>query len=402
MTLHRVLVAGASLAGLAAVEALRRGGCDAEITVVGEEHWLPYDRPPLSKDLLCSGPGEHPPYLREESAYSRLNVNWIIGRRCTSLDRLARTVTLDDGSKHSYDVLLIATGARARTLPELDGREGVHALRTYADLRRLHAGLTGVKSVAIVGGGFIGCEVASSLRQRGFDVTLVDMLPTLLAGPLGVKVGEFVTRLHREHGVRVMCGSAVVEYTGGQRIEMIRLADGHTIDADLVVLGLGAIPNTEWLTGSGIRIDDGVVCDPYGRTADPRIFAAGDVARVDAIPYGGPVRIEHWTNASLQGAAVGANMIAAPGHLRATVGLPYFWSEQYGSRLQYVGLHRRGDQVEIGASAIDDGVPLAVYHRDGIITAAASLGHPRLLQRLRLALGKPVETQCPSLIPVPW
>lgn len=398
MTPGQVTVVGASLAALSTVESLRRQGYSGRIHVIGEESWLPYDRPPLSKSTLASGDVAHPTYLRTEQQLTELDIDWQLQRRCVAVDVSGRLVLLDNGSSLPYESLVIATGARARTLPMLDRVAGVHRLRSFDDCRALANALTGSPSVVVIGGGFIGCEVAASLRGRGLDVTIVEILPTLLAGPLGFELGEHVAGWHRDHGVRLSCGVGVAGYRGARRIEAVELSDGRVLPADVVVLGLGASPNTEFLTGSAITIDNGVICDRFGRTQVPHVYAVGDVARAQDAA-GRPTRVEHWTNATLQGAAVAANVLAGENAVTDVVRVPYFWSDQYGKRLQYIGLHDRGDSVHIDEADADR--PVAVYERDGIITAALSVDRPRLLPRLRALIGQRLESGWPVAAAAP-
>jgi 3-phenylpropionate/trans-cinnamate dioxygenase ferredoxin reductase subunit len=392
MTVFSVTVVGGSLAGLATAEGLRRQGYDGQIRVVGEEPWLPYDRPPLSKEVLKNGLTADPPYLRTEQAIADLQVEWMLGRGCTSLDTGARNLLLTNGDVLPFDALVVATGARPRRLPQLDGVAGVHVLRSWDDDVALAAELAHASTVVVVGGGFIGCEVAASLRHRGIDVTIVEPFPTLLFGPFGAEVGGRLNRMHQDHGVRLMLGASVTGYRGAGRVEAVVLEDGRELPADLVVLGLGAVPNTEWLRGSGVACDDGVLCGPDGRTEIQDVYAVGDVARPESSLYGKRVRVEHWTSASMQGATVAATILGstAGGEL---VRVPYFWSDQYDTRLNYVGLHERTDRVHVHGS--DDEAWQAAWERDGVITAAVASGEPRLLPAMRSALGQPLETHWP-------
>jgi NADPH-dependent 2,4-dienoyl-CoA reductase/sulfur reductase-like enzyme len=390
---RQVTVIGASLAGLSTVESLRRLGYSGRVVLVGEEAWLPYDRPPLSKAMLVADVVNEPAYLRTREQIRDLDISWQLGRRCERVDVETRTILLDDGSSFPYETLVVATGARARALPSLDNVAGVHRLRTFDDCRSIAADLSGSPTVVVVGGGFIGCEVAASMRARGLDVTVVEVLPSLLAGPLGVRVGGLVGNWHNDRGVHLICNVGISGYRGRDRVEAIELSDGRVLPADVVVLGLGAIPNTELLRGSGVVADNGLVCDRFGRTAADGIFAVGDVARATA-PEGHLVRVEHWTNATIQASAVAHNVLAGDDGLMDVVRPPYFWSDQYGKRLQYIGAHRRDARVHIDEGG-DGQSLLAVYERDGVITAALSVDLPRLLPRLRGLLGQPLASHWP-------
>jgi NADPH-dependent 2,4-dienoyl-CoA reductase/sulfur reductase-like enzyme len=299
---------------------------------------------------------------------------------------------LANGDILPFHTLVVATGARPRRLAHLDGVAGVHVLRCWDDDVALAAELAHASTVVVVGGGFIGCEVAASLRHRGIDVTIVEPFPTLLFGPFGAEVGGRLSQMHRDHGVRLMLGASVTGYRGAGRVEAVVLEDGRELPADLVVLGLGAVPNTEWLRGSGVACDDGVLCGPDGRTEIEDVYAVGDVARPESSLYGKRVRVEHWTSASMQGAAVAMAMLESPsaGEL---VRVPYFWSDQYDTRLNYVGLHERTDRVHLHGT--DDETWQAVWERDGVISAAVASVEPRLLPAMRSALGQPLETHWP-------
>jgi NADPH-dependent 2,4-dienoyl-CoA reductase/sulfur reductase-like enzyme len=334
---RRIVVVGASLAGLRAAEALRGAGFDGELTVVGEELEVPYDRPPLSKQLLAGDVEPAECRLAQDPA---LEATWRLGRRATGLDTAAREVSLDDGDRVPYDGLVIATGSAARPWP---GAGGVHVLRTLEHALALRAACRQARSVAIVGAGFIGCEVAATLRASGRTVTLIDVAPRPMM-PLGALAGEVCARLHAERGVRLFMGRPVA----GVGRDRVLLEDGERVDADVVIAALGAVPNTGWLGGSGLRLADGVVTDAYcfaDGTTERRIVAAGDVA-VFPHPLAGdaPVPIRHWSNAVEQGSAAAANLLAAgDGDLVRFAPVPSFWSDQYDVKIQSVGFPHLAD-----------------------------------------------------------
>jgi NADPH-dependent 2,4-dienoyl-CoA reductase/sulfur reductase-like enzyme len=376
-------VVGASLAGLRVVEGLRQGGYDGRLVVVGEEPHLPYDRPPLSKQVLAGEWGEDRIALRDASRYEQLDVDWRLGRRAVGLDLVSRTVELDDASALSFDALAITTGARPRTLPGLAARPGVHTLRTIEDSLALSATLErpGAR-VVVVGAGFIGSEVAATCRGRGAEVTLVEALPTPLGQVLGEEMGKVCAALHADHGVGLRLGVGVAAVEGESEVTGVRLADGSRLEADVVVIGVGVVPNTEWLEGSGLRLADGVVCDSACFAA-PGVVAAGDVARWHHPRLGIDLRVEHWTNAAEQGAVAAHSLLAGPSGAEAYAPVPYFWSDQYEVKIQYVGHARPDDEVRVVHGSTGERRFVAVYGREGRLTAALAIDRPRQLMAYR-------------------
>jgi NADPH-dependent 2,4-dienoyl-CoA reductase/sulfur reductase-like enzyme len=329
--MRRLVVVGASLAGLRAAQAARAAGFDGELVVVGDEEHLPYTRPPLSKELLA---GAQTP---DDCALpARFEAEWRLEVAATGLDRARRVVQLADGDELPYDRLIVATGCRARRWP---GAEGVHTLRSLDDALALKAALAAGPRVAIVGGGFIGCEVASTARKQGLEVTVVDIAPYPML-PLGPELGARCAEMHREHGVDLRLGVGVQELSGTG----IELTDGTRIEADLVVAALGAVPNSEWLGAPG-----GVACDATLTTLeDPDVLGAGDVISWPHPLAGGEqVRVEHWTTAAEHGQLAGRNALLPAGERSAHVLPPYFWSDQYDVKIQAVGFPARADRLEI-------------------------------------------------------
>jgi 3-phenylpropionate/trans-cinnamate dioxygenase ferredoxin reductase subunit len=361
-----LVIVGASLAGLRAAQAIRRAEYDGDVVVVGDEEHLPYTRPPLSKELLA---GVQEP---EQTALPGrdLDVDWRLGATAVDLDPSAHELTLEGGERLRYSKLLIATGARPRHWPgDPIGLEGVHTLRDLDDALALRAALTnGSPRLAVVGAGFIGCEVAATARKLGVEVTVVDIAPQPMPA-LGEEIGARCAELHRAHGVELRLGVGVDGFEGDGHLEAIRLADGTRVEADLAVVALGAIPNTDWLIESGLELQPGVVCDATLAARDAQdVFAAGDAA---AWPHpmadGGTIRIEHWTNAAEQGAAAGRNMV---GERKPYEAVPYFWSDQYDVKIQAVGLAARAERVEIIESAPDGERWVAAGIRDGRMVSA--------------------------------
>ncbi len=375
---------GASLAGLSAARSLRKQGYDGRLVVVGDELHRPYDRPPLSKEFLAGTLGEAE--LALESDDEDLGAEWLLGVRATGLDHPRRVVRLGDGREVQADGVVIATGAAARTLPGSEGLAGVHTLRTLDDARALRDELARGGRLVVIGGGFIGAEVASTAYALGLDVTVVEAAPTPLAGPLGETMGAIVSALHADHGVRLECGVGVKGLSGETRVDAVLLEDGRSIAADIVVVGVGARPNVEWLEGSGIALDNGVKCGADGRTSLAGVVAVGDCANWYDPRAGFHRRVEHWTGARERPDAAVATLLAGgavePGAPRP----PYFWSDQYGVKIQFAGHAAGADSVTIEAGAADDRDVLAVYRRAGDPVAVLGMNQPRLFMRWRKQL----------------
>ncbi|MCI2421334.1 FAD-dependent oxidoreductase [Saccharopolyspora sp. K220] len=376
----RVVVAGASAAGLSVAETLRREGFDGSITMIGDEDSAPYDRPPLSKEILSGKWPEQRVWLREESAIDALDLDLRLGVRATGADAAARNVELADGSTVPYDELVIATGVRPRRLPGTDDVPGVHVLRTLADARALRAELEAKPRLVIVGAGFLGAEVAAVARQVGADVTLVSDLQAPLSDVLGDDLGRLLVDTHREHGVEVITGVLVKEVlTSDGRVAGVRLADDRVIEADAVLVAIGSVPNTEWLGGSGIEVGDGVVCDEFCRAA-PGVWAAGDVASWQHPTLGERLRIEHRTNAAEQGMAVARNILGEP---KPFAPVPYIWSDQYDRKIQIYGLPRGADRFAVTDGGLADGRLVALYGRDEVVRAAVGINMVRPVRAAR-------------------
>lgn len=381
-----VVVVGGSLAGLRSAQALRREGHTGPLTIVSEEpHWPPYDRPPLSKQVLV---GSLEPERVRLRVPEDLGAEVRTSRRAVGLDLAERAVLLDDGERLTYGGVVVATGATPRRIPGTDGLTGVHVLRTIDDSLALRSDLDGATKVVVVGAGFIGCEVASSCRTLGLEVTIVDLLPLPLA-PLGPRAGEVVRTLHEDHGVDFRLGTGVAGFDGHDSVTGVRLADGSTLDADVVVVGIGVVPNTGWLEGSGLELDDGVVCDSscLARGGDGRVVAAGDVARWEH-PRLGSSRIEHWTNAGEQAAHAAKALLHGPETAGPFEPVPYFWSDQFGKMLQFLGTCGDGDDFEIVEGSVEDGRWVAAYGRDGVTVAALCVGWPARLAPWQALVGR--------------
>jgi 3-phenylpropionate/trans-cinnamate dioxygenase ferredoxin reductase subunit len=378
----RVAVVGASAAGLSVVEALRRKGFDGRITLVGEETELPYDRPPLSKDVLSGAWPEERARLRDESTLASYGLDLRLGMRATGVDPIAQKVELADGTAVSYDELVVATGVRPRRLPGSEGISGVHVLRTLADARLLRATLVDRPRLVIVGAGFLGAEVASVASAAGAHVTMVSDLEAPLCDVLGADLGALLLSAHRQHGVRVVTGTLVRDVLAADgRVTGVRLADGSELAADVVLIAIGSLPNVEWLAGSGIPIGNGVLCDRNCQAA-PGVWAAGDVASWMHGTLGRRLRLEHRTNAAEQGIAVADNILAGASPTPFAP-LPYIWSDQFDLKIQIYGTPRAADSLIIAEGSLEDRKLVAYYGRDGVVCAAVGINMARPLRAAR-------------------
>jgi NADPH-dependent 2,4-dienoyl-CoA reductase/sulfur reductase-like enzyme len=406
----RVVVVGAGMAGLRSAEAVRKAGFGGEVTVVGAEPHMPYNRPPLSKDGIRAAfdAGQLPFRL----ARAATGIGWRLGEPAVAADLAARTVTLAGGAVLGWDGLVVATGVRSRRLALPGPQAGQHAVRTLDDLAELRKDLELARRIVVVGGGFIGSEVAAAARTRGLDVTVVEPEPLPMRRPLGDELAAELLRRHESHGVRFRLGTAPVAFEGGERVRAVTLSDGTTLDADLVVESVGSVPNVEWLDGNGLDLADGVACDERLRvlaatTSSPPaarddVVAAGDVARYPhPLLFGQSRRIEHWTVAtdtgkyaagvlarSLSGAdadasagsgsgsASGAGSGSAAGGGPAAGGgfaaVPTFWSDQYELRIQSFGVTGLSD-VRILEGSLDGDVAVG-YHHDGLLAGVVLIG----------------------------
>jgi len=384
---RRVVIVGASLAGLRAAQAARTGGFDGELVVVGEEVHRPYTRPPLSKELLA---GEHEAE-RVVLPSDTFDAQWRLGVPATKLDRARRRVVLSDGDELPYDRLILATGSRARRWPGSGGElEGVHVLRSLDDALALRAALERRPRVAVVGAGFIGCEVAQTARKQGLDVTLIDIAPTPML-PLGPQLGEWCAALHRDNGVDVRLRTGVAALRGTGRIEAVELTDGTRVEADLVVVGMGAQPNTEWLSGSGLQLTPGLECDATLTAVDDAdILGAGDIVSWPHPLAGGEaIRIEHWTVAAEQGQQAGRNVLLPVEERKPYDQPPYFWSDQYDTKIQSLGLPGRAARLELLEETEDGSRFVYGGERDGRLVGVIAINAARRLGSYRMALADP-------------
>ncbi len=385
----RVVVVGASVAGVSAAEAVRETGFEGEVVLLGAERHLPYDRPPLSKQLLSGAWSADQIGLLPKVRYAELDIDLQLGAIATGVDVTARTLRLEAGGSLTFDGLIVATGAHPRLPPFMRRLEGVHLLRTLDDSLALRSALLGRPRVAMIGAGFIGSEVAATARSMGCEVTVLEALSSPMVQAVGLTVGKRLARLHAERGVAVLCNARVAALVGDHVVQAVLLEDGRRIAADLVVIGTGVAPATGWLQGSGVIISDGLVCDE-NCCAGPNVYTAGDVARWTSASRA-QMRVEHWTNAVEQGRYAGLNLIASLRGEEQKTYAPthYFWSEQYRHKVQFVG--SSSSLAEVLPS--ENGQLVVLYAREGALTGALTLDGPRLIAMLRrlVTLGAPIE-----------
>jgi 3-phenylpropionate/trans-cinnamate dioxygenase ferredoxin reductase component len=365
-----LLIVGASLAGAKAAEGARTTGYDGRIVLVGAEPERPYERPPLSKDVLRGEKDSETARVHDEGYYDEHGVELLTGRTVEALDLSAGQARLDGGETLGFTTAVLATGAEPRRLP-LPGADlyGVHYLRTRSDSLRLGDAIRAGGRVAVVGAGWIGSEVAASARQLGAEVVLIDPEPVPLRRVLGDEVGEMFRSLHADHGVALRLGTGVTELQGTGRVANVVLGDGRVEPADVVVIGVGVTPRVALATDAGLKVDNGVVVDEFLETSAPGVYAAGDVASAWHPHYQGHLRVEHWANALNQGLAAGAN---AAGERTAYTRLPYFFSDQYELGMEYVGYSQPDDDLVVRGSLADREL-IAFWHRGGVVSAAMNV-----------------------------
>jgi NADPH-dependent 2,4-dienoyl-CoA reductase/sulfur reductase-like enzyme len=385
-----VVVVGGGVASVSVARRLRALGYDGRLTLVSDETVAPYDRPPLSKQFLAGTLTAEELGLLSGDELDGLGVDLVQGRRAVGVDVTGHSLELDDDTRLPYRSLVVATGARARRLPFGDGLAGVHYLRTVADAEALGRELGPGRRLVVVGGGFIGLEVAATAHALGVTVTVLETAPRPLTRVLGPEAGALVTALHAER-VDLRFGVRVIDLLGTDRVRAVRLEDGE-LPADVVVVGIGAVPNTEWLDGSGIRVDDGAVCDEGGRTSAPDVYAVGDVARWRHARTGDSRRVEQWQAAVEQASVVAANLAADLGVADAVPdswdAVPYFWSDQYEHKIQFCG---RPGTLSTDRVVRRGRVACFADRADGAATGVLALDNPAALARGRrlVAAGTP-------------
>jgi NADPH-dependent 2,4-dienoyl-CoA reductase/sulfur reductase-like enzyme len=384
---HGVVIVGGGLAAVRTAEELRREEYSGPITIVSDESRLPYDRPPLTKDVLRGERDDTT--LEPPEFYAGHDIDLRLDCGARGVDVAAQTVTLADGTVLRYDQLVIATGLVPRRIPSFGDLDGIRVVRSFEDSLLLRGDAAAARRAVVIGAGFIGCEVAASLRRLGVAVVLVEPQPVPLAAVLGEQIGELVARLHRANGVDVRAGVGVAEVRGDGRVETVVLADGAELAADLVVLGVGSRPATGWLDGCGIDVDNGVLCDLTGRTSVPNVWAVGDVAFWRG-QGGHEVRVEHWSNVVTQVRVMVPTMLGRES-LHDVAVPPYFWSDQYDVKIQCLGEPKATDTVHL---VEDDGHKfLAYYERDGVLVGVVGAGRPGKVigTRAKIAAGAPIS-----------
>lgn len=386
-----VVIVGASVAGVAAADSLRSGGFQGRIRLVDVEDAEPYDKPPLSKQALGVGGAAHPVALRKPGHFDRQGIELVLGRAATGLQvgsGRGGTVRLEDGEPLAGDAVVLAPGARPRWLPGAAALRGIHVVRTLGDAQAIRTAMETAPRVVVVGGGFIGLEVASSARARGLEVTVVEVAQRPLESLLGTQPALAVARMHVDDGTRFVTGVGVAGFRGADRVEGVLLSDGRELAADLVVLGIGVEPAVGWLTEvSGLRTTPagGVLCDPFGRTPVPGVYAAGDAASWADPITGEPTHIEHWTTAQQHGVALGRTILA-PDEPQLPQAVPYFWSDQCGVRLQSLGRLRGADEIVLAWGGWDDRDFVALYRGGDRLIGAVGANAARRLMPYRMLI----------------
>jgi NADPH-dependent 2,4-dienoyl-CoA reductase/sulfur reductase-like enzyme len=374
--LRRIVVVGAGLAGLRSAESLRRAGYDGELVLAGAEHDAPYDRPPLSKDVLLGTVEPDATTLRPRERLDELGIELLLGVAASELDLESRSLRVG-GRRLPFDGLILATGASPRSLPGLEGMAGVHVLRTADDAAALRAALLEAKRAVVIGAGFIGAEVAASARTLGVDVTIVELEERPLARILGEDVGRAVAGLHGVHGTELRLGTTVARIEEAAAGLDVRLSDGARLQVDVVVVGVGVAPNTSWLAGSGLELENGIVCDAALNAGSPGVYAVGDVASWPNPLFGRRMRVEHWTNAIEQARHAAANLL--DGTAEPFAGSNYCWSDQYGTRIQFAGV-ATGDVATIDGT-LEDRSFLAWYRDGERLVGAVAMAAPEAFMR---------------------
>lgn len=386
--METLAIVGASLAGLSAARAARAQGFTGRLVMIGDEQHRPYDRPPLSKDFLLGTITAEDLLLETDD--DAIHAEWILGVGAVGLDAETLTIQLADGRSVTADGIVIATGARCRQLPALKGLDNVFYLRTIADAQGLAPRLVPGNRMVVVGAGFIGAEAASVAASRGMNVTMINNNQVPFTGQLGADMGATIARLHTANGVDLVCGVGIEDFdTADSEVTGVRLADGRHLPADVVVVGIGAVPNVEWLEGSGIDLQDGVLCDSMGRSSVKGIVAVGDCAAWFEEKLGRHRRVEHWTGA-LERAALAVQALLDHNAPQQPLKPPYFWSDQHGVKIQFAGHSAGCDRLEIEAGDPQEHSFLAVYYQGEIPVAVLGMNQPRLFTKWRRSIGVPV------------
>jgi 3-phenylpropionate/trans-cinnamate dioxygenase ferredoxin reductase subunit len=372
------VIVGAGLAGGGAAATLRQEGFEGRVILVGAEPQPPYERPPLSKEYLRGELSFEQAFVQPPGFYEENGIETCFGVRAVRVDAVDGVIELEGGERVAYDKLLITTGGRNRRfpIPGLD-LEGIYDLRTVADSDRIRAEIAPGRRAVVVGMGFIGSEVAASLRRSGVDIVVVDRNEVPLRRVLGEEVGRVMEGIHRDHGVSMIFEDTVAAFEGAGRVERVTTGRGRRIECDFVVVGLGTEPVTELLAGTGAEIDNGVVVDEYLRTGVEGIYAAGDVANHYHPVFERHIRVEHWQNALKQGPAAARSMLDKGEPYDE---IPWFWSDQYEHNLQYAGFHTEWDELVVRGN-MEERNFVAFYRKDEQVLAAVAVNRGKDLRR---------------------
>lgn len=389
--MNQVVIVGASLAGVRAAETLRLSGYDGGITVIGSEPHKPYDRPPLSKKFLAGEWEEDRIALRKPEDIAALDAKWVLGEAATQLNTTTQEITLVSGTIVQYDGLIIATGGVVRQLPGQPNIAGVHVLRTVDNSVALRSEIHEGTRVVVIGAGFIGLEVAATATQRGATVTVLEGLDAPLVRALGKEMGTAIGTVHALQGVNIRCGVQVQSINGDQQVSGVTLSNGEVIPADVVVVGIGVAPATSWCEKSSLTIKDGIVCNENLNAGPSHVFAAGDVARWPNALFSDieeNMRVEHWTNAAEQGAHAAKNLLAVMngGEQTPYAAVPFFWSDQFTARIQFLGRGSESADVDLVAGSVEEGKWCALYSVNGRLTGVLGVSMPKLVMPSRAML----------------
>lgn len=368
------IIVGASHAAASLAPTLRQSGWEGAITIVGDEPHLPYHRPPLSKEFLSGAKSLDDIRIRPGEVYAKADIEFLSGMHVQSIDRDAKEIHLANGNRLRYDKLALTVGSRVRRvdLPGVD-LAGVHYLRTIADVEAIRADVRAGANAVIVGGGYIGLETAAVLRKQGMNVTVVEMMERVMQRVTAPELSEFYTRVHTEEGVRILCGAGVSSLAGSGRVQGVVCSDGSELDADLVIIGVGIVPNVELAREAGLKVENGIVVDEFTRTSDPDIVAAGDCTWHYIRIYDRWIRLESVQNATDQGRAAAMNLCGKEQPYNA---LPWFWSDQYNLKLQIAGLSQGYDQVVIRGDRDKGRSFAAFYLKEGAVIAVDAVNRP--------------------------
>lgn len=390
--LNTVVIVGSSLAGLRAAETLRLEKYEGRIIIVGAEDRQPYDRPPLSKKVLSGEWEADRISLRKPEDLAKLNVDWKLGSAATALDTTNRIITLASGETIAFDGLIIATGSGVRKLPNQPDWNGIHVVRTLDDSLKLRADLNPGARLVVIGAGFIGLEVAATAKARGCEVTILEGAPAPMMRGLGAEMGQAAAHVHTDNGVTLRCDVKVAGLVEGitGSVGGVAVEGGEIVPADVVVVGIGVVPATQWLENTQIELRDGVVCDDTLNAGVPGIYAAGDVCRWFNNLYDQEMRVEHWTTASEQGAAAASNLLAVSRgeQPKPYAAVPFFWSDQFTARIQFLGRANGDETAHIVVGSPDERSFVALYEKDGYLKAALGVSRPKQLMPFRKLLAE--------------